>query len=233
MKEISPRNRAAVLLAKPDAPRVFTRASLGQWLAERDSGIGTRVQGRVLQLWADLGLIERVAHGVYLNLRARPRPVLDEAAVWLRKGAVISLHRVLGQAGVLNNPTPNVTCVLPLSESRNSGVVKSAGGTFVFSGMRGDLVPQDSTAWDGDAIQAYAEAPTATREKALMDWLYLAAVRGTTSPPPRHDIDLDELDGARLRRLAGRMGLEAELDAFIDGRLARTHGQRKTARRHP
>jgi hypothetical protein len=65
-----------------------------------------------------------------------------------------------------------------------------------------------------------AAHPHSTAEKALLDWLYLAtSARSTLAPPAPHDIDMDQLDRARLKRLAKSMALEDTLQRWLTGKL--------------
>lgn len=214
------RNRALMCLAEAHAPRVMNPQNLREWLGTQGVELGAPALISALAQWQTLGFVAKVRHGIYLNLRAQPCPQADEAAPWLREGAVVSLQRVLGQSGVLNNPTPWITCVLPPSQSRAVGTIETGGHTFQFTGMRDDLIPARGADWAQDAYQPYAHVATATPEKALLDWIYLSKASPLWRLPPRQDIDMDEMDAARLDRLATRMGLESELQQFRDGPLA-------------
>lgn len=229
--KLGKRDTALSLLCDAGAPRVFTPTTLNAWLETREAGLARKVLLAAMQRWKALGLVKQVARGIYLNGRITPLPTLDEAAPWLRRGAVISLQRVLGQAGVLNNPTERITCVLPLQVSRAVGAVRSDLGLFTFSGMRGDLVPDGKEAWSRDALEPYAHVPTATPEKALLDWLYLARESQKWALPPRHDIDFGEMDLVRLQRLAAHMGLERDLGAFLGSAPVAAPAQRVGGRR--
>lgn len=203
----SDRARALARLSEPGAPRVMTPTGAQTWLAEASIKLTVQALARAFNEWQAQGLIEKVRHGIYLNLRVHPRPQADEAASWLRSGAVVSLQRVLGQAGVLNNPTPWITCVLSMAASRASAKIETPTHVFQFSGMKGEMIPAASADWATDAYQPYAQVLTATPEKALMDWLYLAENSPLWRRPPAHDLDLDDLDHDRLDRLANRMGV--------------------------
>jgi len=62
--------------------------------------------------------------------------------------------------------------------------------------------------------------PQASAEKALLDWLYLAqSPRSTLTAPALHDVDLEELDNAKLNRLAKAMELQQTLSAWRRGKL--------------
>ena len=62
--------------------------------------------------------------------------------------------------------------------------------------------------------------PQASAEKALLDWLYLAqSPRSTLTAPALHDVDLEELDNAKLNRLAKAMELQQTLSAWQRGKL--------------
>lgn len=218
------RDRALELLSQPGAPRVMAPTPLREWLAAGGVEMGQPAMIAALTQWQRLGLVDKIRHGVYLNLRAQPTPQADEAASRLREGAVISLQRVLGQAGVLNNPTPWITCVLPLSQSRAVGTVDTGRHVFQFAGMRDELLPAAASDWAEDAYQPYTQALTATPEKALLDWIYLSQASPLWRLPPRQDIEVDDLDRDRLGRLGNRMGLKEDLEAFVAARplVART-----------
>jgi hypothetical protein len=203
----SVRNRAVALLAEPGCPRVFAPTELQQWLKSAGESMSTPAVSVALKEWDQGGLVSKIRHGIYLNKRASPAPTLDEAAPLIRAGAVISLQRVLGQAGVLNNPTSWITSVIPMGGAHWVGTVKQGENVFTFSGLHPSLIPASDADWAGDAYQAYAQVPTATPEKALTDWLYLAKNSPKWRLPPAHDLDLDALDPARMTRLTERMGV--------------------------
>jgi len=216
--------------------RVFSPPELESWLAEKGFNIPLRTARRALQEWELAGLVDRLATGLYLNKQAVPVPLPEEAAAKMRSGAVVSLATVLGRAGVLNNPTHWVNAVVPTSESNNRREVGMENGSvFRFAQMRSDLVPQERQGWGRDALEPYASVPTATPEKAVLDWLYL-----TSSPrgkarwplPAAHDWDISSLDEAKLNRLATHMGLEGELLQFQNAlELAHPRVQVKRLRR--
>lgn len=59
-----------------------------------------------------------------------------------------------------------------------------------------------------------ARYPSATAEKAFLDWLYLGASRYSKIAGPAFDLELERLGSSRLRRLASTMGLTEELAAW-------------------
>lgn len=201
-------------LASPGAPRVFAPGDLHDWLKGEGIDISRASITVSLQAWGDAGFIQKIKHGVYLNLRATPRPTPEEAAPLVRAGAIVSLQTVLGQSGVLNNPTPWVTCVYPYSKNPNHLTLELEGGTYRFTPVNDEAFPPPGDDWDGDAFEPFAKVPTATPEKALLDWLYLSENARAWAPPPAQDIDFDELDADRLDRLALRMDLIPALHAL-------------------
>ena len=210
------------LMARPEFPRVFDSHELEQALQSHGMSPPRRTIQRALREWEIAGVVRRVAQGVYLNMQATPQPLLREAVSKMRPGAIVSLATVLGDAGVLNNPTSWVMAVLPSDvKVRHENEVSSApGAEFKFAYLRPDLIPVRGEPWASDALEPYARVPTATPEKALLDWIYLSAsARGGSrwQLPASHDVDLDYLDSDRLERLASHMGLENELGQFRQG----------------
>lgn len=212
--------QALSALSDPDAPRVFNREDLSAFLEQKNCLPEPRTLLRGLREWEKMGLAERVTRGVYLNKRATPMPLPYEAVARMREGAVLSLHSVLGQAGVLNNPTHWVTVVVPTTSTKGPTEIELDNGHFVkMAYMQPDFLPSSDQDWFKDALDPYSHAPTATPEKALMDWLYLAqSARGGDrwALPATHDLDLSLLDENRSNRLAVIMGLEKNWQELKD-----------------
>ena len=192
-----------------EAPRVLSASKLISFAKER-LGIDlpeTTANYNLSSLTRD-GLLKNPTRGVYLNMLADPQPTIQELAPHLRAGSVLSLQTVLGQSGVLNNPTPWVTCIVPRSETSKIAGKMTVGGTvFSFSSMSRDAMCESAPEI---ALQPYTAIPTATPEKALLDWLYLAKHSRKWSEPPMFDIDIDMLDDIAMTKLSRMMGIENE-----------------------
>lgn len=207
---------AVKLLGDPSAPRVFGRQELIAYFQSQSLDIPLRTLLRGLHEWENAHLVQRVAQGVYLNSQHKfPIVAPAEAAHFLRKDAALSLHYVLGNSGVLNNPSHWVTCVLPSSGNKAPTEVEMDNGlVFRFAYVQDEFFNQQ---WKHDTLQQYTQVPTATPEKALLDLLYLvASPRGSKrwSLPPSHDWDMDYLDRDRLQRLAHNLNMEEPLRVF-------------------
>lgn len=205
------------ILRQRHAPRVWTTRMLERAL-DRPPASVVRAIRRAVESQILIG----VRGGIYLNGLAHPVVAAAEAAGFVRTGAVVSLQTVLGDAAVLNNPTPDVTCLLSTdAPSTSSGAVRSLGGP-VFSFRR--LAPGVLFAGDlADRFEQGLAYLRATPEKALLDWIALGvSPHSTMTPPPPHDMDVDLLDRPRLLRLAHAMGLNTPLAEFLeDARRAR------------
>jgi hypothetical protein len=175
MSETLPlRQRALLSLSQPGAPRVLSASVAWKYFQEQGVNMALPTVKRAFPHWVQTGDLVAVRHGVFLNVRATPRPTLDETAAYLRKGAIISLQTVLGRSGVYNNPTPWITCVVPQRVATDRGAVaelKVGDTQFRFSALPGSLVPQVGDDWYDDAFTAFARTPTAPPETALVDWL--------------------------------------------------------------
>lgn len=207
---------AIKLLSDPNAPRVFGRQELIAYFQSQNLDVPLRTLLRGLHEWESAHLVERVAQGVYLNSQHKfPIVAPAEAAHFLRKDAVLSLHYVLGNSGVLNNPSHWVTSVLPSSGSKAPTEVEMDNGLiFRFAYVQDDFFHSQ---WKHDSLQEYTKVPTATPEKALLDLLYLVgSPRGSKrwSLPAAHDWDMDCLDQERLQRLAVNLNMVEPLRVF-------------------
>lgn len=169
------------------------------------------------------GRMQPVLRGLYLN-RWRPRAgALADAAPWLRADAVVSLNTALAEAGVLNNPTRIVTAVVPLDAGAHPprlGRQLTHAGSFQFHGLPRRILDAGEPEDRLEPAGAFDHA-RATPEKALVDWLYLAASpRSTRHLPPRGDVDAGLLKRARLRALARAAGVSEQLDTWLSGKTA-------------
>ncbi len=214
--------RLEARLRADEAPAVLSRDLLAR-MARTARG-GEDLAASSLTHWISAagknGRLQAVVRGLYLNhWRVRPGTLAD-AAPWLRSDAVVSLNTALADAGVLNNPTRIVTAVVPLDPGAappRLGRQLTRAGSFQFHGMPRRILeagePQDRL----EPAGAFEHA-RATPEKALVDWLYLAASpRSTRHLPPRGDVDMGLLKKARLRALARAAGVVALLDDWLAG----------------
>ncbi len=208
-------------LAGREGPAVLTRDLIARFAR---SAAGESVPASTLSHWLRR-LVEQeklapVKRGLYLNrLRMPPAQAVD-ATPWLFRDAVVSLNTVLGDAGVLNNPTHSVTAVVPIDRGApppRLGRRRTPAGDFHFFGLPRRIVEAGAAA-DRLEPESRFEHVRATPEKALVDWLYLgASPRSRRQLPPRHDIDLELLDMKRLRRLAKAAGAESVLEHWLAG----------------
>lgn len=214
-KRLPARQLLVLALRDPKAPRVLTVGGLMEF-ARDHLGVELHEQTakyNMATLTRD-GLLNNPTRGLYLNTLAQPMPTVMELARHMRSGAVVSLQTVLGQRGVLNNPTPWVTCVVPRGRTVPvTGKVDVGGTTFSFSSMNQAAMCEHLPQL---ALQPYAPVPTATPEKALLDWIYLAKNSRKWSEPPRFDLDFELLDMDAMDTLAQAMGIAEEWVEFRD-----------------
>ena len=141
------------LLRDPDCPRVLSTRELGVWLAASGMGISEATFKRWVSRMREAGLLKTVRRGLYLNGLAQPPVQPDEAAAHIARGAIVSLQKVLGDAGVLNNFTSRITCVIALPPEKtaegqasfgyaqpSTGQVKTLAGVYTFQALPFDLI---------------------------------------------------------------------------------------------
>ena len=221
MGNLALRDRAAILLAGKDAPRVLSAPKAQEYWASQGLNVSPAFAVRLFKLWSATGELKPLRRGIFLNMRASPKPDVAEAAQHIRSGAIVSLQTVLGRSGAHNNPTPWITCVVPQTTQGRRGATGEvlAGNTlFSFSGIAPYLVPHKNDVWYRDSFQPYAKVPTATPEKALLDMIYLGShTNSKVALPAIVDIDWDALDGERLERLAEYMHLTEAYTEYRKG----------------
>lgn len=137
----------------------------------------------------------------------------------LRPGAVVSLHSVLGDAGVLQGPTPIIFAAVPVADGAplppaETIEIPRPGGRPPDE-YRFLYVPESvlSSGDPADRLDSSAQYPRATAEAALCHWIWL--VHAGRLLPPSPESDIEDLDRDRLCRLAAAAGIEAEVRAWI------------------
>lgn len=209
-------------LGADDAPAVLNRDLLSR--LSRSSRAGAPVPVSSLTHWLKAararGKLQPVVEGLYINGFRTPPGSLADAAHWLRADAVVSLNTVLGDAGVLNNPSHTVTAVVPIDRGApppKLGRRETRAGYLHFFGLPRRILeagdPEDRLERTHLPVLDHVRV---TPEKALLDWLYLAhSPRSRRTLPPRGDIDVTLLDRARLKRLGRAMGLMPTLETWL------------------
>jgi hypothetical protein len=216
-------SRLAGALADPGAPPVLPRDLLRRFA--RSAREGQAVPESTLTWWirnaAATGQLQAVQRGLYLNRFRNPPGQLADAISFFHRDGVVSLNTVLGDVGVLNNPSRIVTAVVPIDAgfpAPKLGRRRSLAGTLHFYGMPRRILEAGTLADRLEPSRRF-EHLRATPEKALLDWLYLGrSSRSRRTPPPPDDIDMDLLDQRRLRRLAKAAQLVDALARWREGR---------------
>lgn len=207
-------------LRQLDAPRVLTAPALAMLAEQARPGTGRSSVIAMSAAFEADGDLMRVHRGIYLNRCLQEPASVAEAASYLRRGAIVSLHTVLGDSGVLNNYTHDVWCVVPFTrtESPSQRPIELEDGTrFLFRGIpEAKLLAPDAV-----DLMAPVSYPRATNEAAICHWLYLWTSRHSEFGRLPGDLDLDGVDLDRAERVAEVMGVgdvfrEWARDARVD-----------------
>ncbi len=207
------------ILLGAEAPRVLTVPMISAVLANRQKLPARNTLFRWIRDQTIGGALRPVTRGLYINQLARPLPTAADAAGFVRGGAIVSLQIVLGEAGVTNNYSDIVTCLVPHTKDFKPSVrpVKSNRIEFRFHAMPARFLDQRAGNLE-DRMNLDFNYPRATPEKALLDWIYLGASTRTKIAGPPFDIDVDRLNKSRLMRLAKAMGLQSQLKVYLEGK---------------
>jgi len=174
-------------------------------LAGLAGGIGP---GRVaLAALMAAGDLVPAGHGLYANRLARPAVHPKELVPHLAPEAYVSLHTVLGECGVANNPSRTVYAVrAQVPEGRAPDArLGSRFGEYRLLCMDPSVLAAGT---EEDRLEPGGRYRRATPERALCDWLYLSdEAGGRLLRPPPLDLDLDGLDRDRVARLSAAMGI--------------------------
>ena len=212
------------ILLGADAPRVLTVPMIAAVLANRRTLPARNTLFRWIREQTKSGALRPVTRGLYINQLARPLPTAADAAGFVRGGAIVSLQTVLGEAGLTNNYSDIVTCVVPHSVVPHSKdhkpsvrPVKAERIEYRFHAMPARFLDEHAGELE-DRMDLDFKYPRATPEKALLDWIYLGASARTKIAGPPYDIDADQLKKARLQRLAKAMSLQLQLKTYLEGK---------------
>ena len=163
------------------------------------------------------GRLRKVRNGLFLNAAGNKTVSVGAAAGYIKHTAIPSLAWVLEQDWILNNFGDVVTCVVSLTaglQVPNLSAVKTPLGEFRFRALPWHVYELDALPV-ADWRDARFAHPRATPEKALCDWLYLAASPRSPMRSPPLDLEAGRLDAARLRRIAKVMAIHPHLDAWL------------------
>ena len=163
------------------------------------------------------GWLRRVRNGLFLNAAGNKSVSAAAAAGYIKQTAVPSLAWVLEQDWILNNMGDVITCVVSLTPGLpvpNLSPVKTPLGEFRFRALPWHVYELDTLDVLDWRDSRFAH-PRATPEKALCDWLYLAASPRSSMHPPPLDLEAERLDADRLQRVAGAMSIQEHLDEWL------------------
>jgi hypothetical protein len=205
-------------LAGLSAQRVLTMTDFCALVDQVRPGTSRSATSALATALVQSKLLFRVSSGLFLNARAIPFVSLNEAASYIRSGAAISLHSVLGECGFLNNPSRIVMAVLPTSTSKrpNLGEVHTSGGAvFRFYGLAERFFPQnDQERWELYQPGRYCDV--FRPEAAVLQWFYLANMKRSTLTALPTNVDMTALDEEHLHRLAKKWHLQDELQDWYE-----------------
>ncbi len=163
------------------------------------------------------GWLRKVRNGLFLNAAGNKSVSVGAAAGYIKQTAVPSLAWVLEQDWILNNMGDVITCVVSLTPGLpvpNLSPVKTPLGEFRFRAMPWHVYELDALEVHDWRDNRFAH-PRATPEKALCDWLYLAASPRSPTRPPPLDLEAARLDSDRLQRVASAMAIQQHLDEWL------------------
>lgn len=201
-------------------PRFFDKTLLTTYIHKHFKDASENTIERTIADLKEAGLIRNVIKGLYMNLVTTPAPTLAELAAYFVPDAVVSLQTVLGDNGVLNNLTTMVTSVVPVDEWPHWERTKereTTMGMMRYKYMpRNKVYPPDLD--QSDYLMMGKSFPMARPEKALCDYIYLSRNNRSTMTMPPLDTDTEHLDQHLLWKIARSMGVDDELDSYMEAR---------------
>lgn len=199
-----------------DAPRVTSFSELMTFADDAGCVITEKQLKTFVEQAIQFDFLKVARHGIYLNLKAWPTPSMAEVSPRMRPGAIVSLHTVLGEAGIINNYSAQVHCVVPINDfggRPNVGDVTAKDGTvFNFNAIKASVLEAGD---EIDRLVPLLPYDRATPEAALVHWIYLASNHRSKIMEPDTQCDLSSIDMERLERLSDAAGVKAEVFDFV------------------
>jgi hypothetical protein len=157
-------------------------------------------------------LFRKAPNGLLVNVATFPPATLGEAVPHLIDQAIVSLHTVLGDKGILNNYTPDYVCVRPISLSPDVVALQFESGQI-------DCFPVDDKILligeVEDRLDPSYRYPRATPEAAIIHWFALGRVGAFSFSEPDTQVDLEDVDMDRLQRIAAEAGLGEVISDWV------------------
>lgn len=211
---IRSRLQMVATLSAEDTPSVLTVAMLRRMAGER-------APNRVIADLVDANLLRRAMQGLYFNT-TKPYEIAEILPYVVPHG-VLSLASVLGEEGMLNNPTAYLMVVAPLTSTFSRDHRTLDDGTQI----RLHHLPPRLFGFGVLAPRGYNRAEP---ERALADWLYLDRSGKSKIGPVPDDLEIDRINVRKLRGYSKRMGIE---DHRIDNLLDRVEAARAATDHSP
>lgn len=210
------RRDLAEALRGPLAPRVVSFSKISELADANKEGVNVKSVRRFVESAEEMGLLQPVRKGLWLNPMAFPAPSPADAAAFIRSGAVVSLQTVLGDAGVLNNYASQVFAVIPSRPGAarpSTGDVEAAGTIYRFSAISQAILEAGD---EEDRLVPMMHYARATPEAALVHWIYLAHCPQSRMRMPDTQCDVSFLDEDRVERLASLAGVREEALSWME-----------------
>jgi hypothetical protein len=209
-------------------PKFLTVDGIRKMAQKKRASVSESTIHRWINEMEKAGFLRSVRDGLYANLLATPTPIPDAAASLLRHGAIVSLNSALREAGVDNNPSAIVTAIIPVASFRSKNYPKPGEFTTSFGRFRFYTMPaelfSEQIGRDEDLYDPRKPYRLATPEKAILDWIYISSssriARSDTRrmAPPHMDLDMEEVNLQKMMRMADKMGISDELDAWLSSK---------------
>ena len=194
-----------------NAPGALRKEWMRKTLEDRSVSFSEAWLSRTVSDMERENTLTKVSAGLWINRLRTPPARLEEAAAHLRKDAVVGLRSVLGESGVLNNISEEITACIPFSSDRipaRLGRVETSGGqSFIFRGLPERFFPHDEKTRELflDKTKPY---PCFSPEKSIVDWAYLADSPRSNLPRLPFDIDFSSLDLDKVNECFQAVGMK-------------------------
>lgn len=227
MSQQSWRFMVLMSLTGPGASRIYTEGLLREIATRYRPSITEPTFQSLLSDLLETSALSLFKEKVFLNKLADPSVSEIEAWSYLYREGVLSMQSVLHEANVFQDSHKTITIVVPtkwerihrLDEQWNSDFKK----VFVAYGLPKKYFTPDFA--DEIVIKDAEPFPYFTVEKALLDWLLVAAKNSGEKMPPVN-IDISLFNIPKLYCLSEQMEIKGVLDQYLNEvHLAATKGK--------
>lgn len=211
------------ILEKETTPRILKQSELETILQKSDffqqivnSNQKKKTCHLLIDEYSKNNLITEIHPGLYINDCKTPYPQHEEAALAIDQNAIISMHSILGEYGIINNTSDIITSVVNKPIQKDFFYIKNNNRKFRFYPI--NFNDKNLKLSKNDLLIEHPYIKKYVPEKAFCDMLFLAQSFENDKITPPLDSDYDSLDTDKVLFIAQKMNIDTSLKQWLNNK---------------